>query len=183
MIRLLLRWWQIRLKMYHASTSGLFLTVFFSSDISHGVNFDVTGKDDSIEDSSTNDDDFVRWSQRIGGSQVRGFLLWIRRRLIVKSIPSLKKNEKSCTAKDTLDISLTQANKKVRSLKAALRLLKKKLRKADVKMSDFQSEETHLLLSNKTLKKASKKHQKESHRLLFLINEKTQCFFHREEEG
>ena len=32
----------------------------FSSEVSHGVSFDVTGNDDSIEDSSTDDDEFVK---------------------------------------------------------------------------------------------------------------------------
>ena len=33
---------------------------FFSSEISHGVSFDVTRNDDYIEDSSTDDDDFIQ---------------------------------------------------------------------------------------------------------------------------
>ena len=32
----------------------------FSSEVSHGVNFDVTRNDDSIEDSSTDDNEFVK---------------------------------------------------------------------------------------------------------------------------
>ena len=57
-------------------------------------------------------------------------------------------------------------------MEADLRLLNKKLRKADVKMSDFKNEETRLILSNKTLKKSSEKHQREAHRLLFSITKK-----------
>ena len=84
----------------------------------------------------------------------------------------IKKNEKSRTAKKTADLSLEQANKKVRRLEADARLLNKKFRRAEAENSDRKSEETRLIVINKSLKKAVDKHQKEAHCLLFLMNRK-----------
>ena len=128
---------------------------FFSLDISHGVNFDVTGNDDSIKDSSTDDDDFIQVvtkKRKVKTSMISA----LDKRAFNQKIDALvKKNEKSRTAKDTVDFSLKQGNKNVRRLEADLRLLNKKFCKADAQISDFKSEETRLILSNKTLKKAA----------------------------
>ena len=91
--------------------------------------------------------------------------------------PPLKKTKKSRTAKDNLHISLTQANKKLRSFEASVRSLNKKLRKAEAAVFYLKTEGTRLLLSNRTLKKSSEKHQKEAHRLLFSINKKEHSVF------
>ena len=57
-------------------------------------------------------------------------------------------------------------------MEADLRLLKKKLSRADAEISGLKSEETRLIIANKSLKKAAEKHQKEAHRLLFFMNKK-----------
>ena len=50
-------------KVSRVVTRG-FTKWFFSSEISHGVSFDVTVNNDSIEDSSTDDDEFVKVSTK-----------------------------------------------------------------------------------------------------------------------
>ena len=52
-------------------------------------------------------------------------------------------------------------------MEADARLLNKKFRKAEAENSDRKSEETRLIVINKSLKKAVDKHQREAHRLLF----------------
>ena len=89
----------------------------------------------------------------------------------------VKKNEKSCTAKENLHISLKKANKKVKSLEDRVRSLNNKLLKSEATVLRLKTEETHLLLLNRTLKKSSKKHQKDARRYLFLINKQKRSVF------
>ena len=70
---------------------------FFSSDISHGVSFDVTGNDDSVEDSSTDDDDFFQVftkKRRVKSSWISSF----EKRALNRKIDAVVvKNEKNRT--------------------------------------------------------------------------------------
>lgn len=61
-------------------------------------------------------------------------------------------------------------------MEADLQLINKKLRRAEAEISDRKSEETRLIVANKSLKKAVKKNQKEAHHLLFSINKKNNKF-------
>ena len=142
----------------------------FSSAVSHGVSFDVTGNNDSIEDSSTDDDEFVTVSTKKRRVTSSGISALDKKAFHRKIDTLVQKNEKSHTAKENLHISLTQANKKVKSLEARLRTLNKNLRKSEAAVLHLKTEETRLLLSNRTLKKLSEKHQKDTRHYLFLIN-------------
>ena len=57
-------------------------------------------------------------------------------------------------------------------MEADARLLNKKFRRTEAENYDRKSEETRLIVINKSLKKAVDKHQKEAHRLLFSMNRK-----------
>ena len=146
-------------KVSRVVTRG-FTKRIFSSEVSHGVSFDVTGNNDPIEYSSTHDDEFVEVSTKkrmvtssgISASDKKGFH-W-------KIDTLVKNNENSFTAKENIHISLKKMNKKVRSLEARLKTLNKKLLKSDATVSCLKSEETRLLLSNRSLKKSCEKHQK-----------------------
>ena len=65
-------------------------------------------------------------------------------------------------------------------MEARLRTLNNKLRKSEAAVSHLKTEETRLLLSNRTLKKSSEKHQKDARRYLFLINKQERSVFSTE---
>ena len=88
------------------------------------------------------------------------------------------KKEKLSTAKKTADFSLKEVNKKMRRFEADARLLEKKFRRAKAEISDRKGEETRLIVTNKTLRKAVEKHKKEARRLFFSLRKKRQCLAH-----
>ena len=100
-------------KVSRVVTRG-FTKWLFSSEISHGVSFDVTVNNDSIEDSSTDDDEFVKVSTKKRRSRVWGFLLRIRMHLIEKSTPSFKRTKKVILPSK---IFISRSNKRIRSLR------------------------------------------------------------------
>ena len=154
----------------------------FSLSIAHGANFDVTGNDDSVKDSSTDDDNFVQVITKKRKVDKSTISAADKKALNCKLDSLVKKNEKSRTANKTTDLSLEKDNKKVRRLETDARLLNKKFCRAEAENSDRKSEETRLIVINKSLKKAVDKHQKEAHRLLFFDEQtKRQCVVHREE--
>jgi hypothetical protein len=58
-------------------------------------------------------------------------------------------------------------------LEARLKTLNNKLLKSEATVSRLKSEETRLLLSNRTLNKSSEKHQKEARRYLLFLDKQT----------
>ena len=152
----------------------------FSSEVSRGVSFDVTGNNDPIEDSSTDDDNFVEVSTKKRRVTSSGISASDKKAFHRKIETLVKKNEKSHTAKDNLHILLKQANKKVRSLEARLKTLNNKLLNSEATVLSLKNEETRLLLLNRTLKKSSEKHQKDARRYLFLINKQERSVFSTE---
>jgi hypothetical protein len=117
-------------KVSRVVTRGLNKSVTVS-EVSHGASFDVTGTDDPIEDSSTDDNEFVTMSpkkRRVTSSRISAS----DKKVISQKIENLvKKNEKSSAAKDDLHISLRQANKKVKSLESSLKTANKKVLKSE----------------------------------------------------
>ena len=95
------------------------------------MNFDVTANNDSIEYSSTDVDEFVQVSTKKRRVTISGISASEKKAFNPEIDTLLQKNEKSRTAKDTLHISITQGNEKLRSLEASVRSLNKKLRKAE----------------------------------------------------
>ena len=146
-------------KFSRVVTRGLKKTVTFS-EVSHGASFDVTGNDDPIEDLSTDDNEFITVSpkkRRVTSSGISAS----DKKVISQKIENLiKKNEKTCAAKDDLHISLRQAKKKVRTLETSLKTAKKKVMKSEATISSLKIEESRLLLLNRSLKKTCDKHQK-----------------------
>ena len=76
-----------------------FTNQFFSPNISHGVNFDVTGNDDSVKDSSTNDDDFFQVTTKKRKVDKSTISAAEKKAVNCKINAMVEKNEKSRTAK------------------------------------------------------------------------------------
>ena len=103
----------------------------FYTDILHGVNFDVTVNNDSIDYSSTNNNDLIQVVTKKRKVNTSTISAADKRDLNRKINALVQKNEKNHTAKDTADLSLKHANTKMRRLEADVRLLKKKFSRED----------------------------------------------------
>ena len=80
-------------------TTRAFTNRGFPPSIAHGANFDVTGNDDSVEDSSTDNDDFFQVITKKRKVETSTISVADKRALNRKINAMVVKNEKSRTAK------------------------------------------------------------------------------------